>query len=139
MSLVADNLRSEAKGQREAAAVLLNSDDLNTDRKKQIAATVALTSANVFNALADLMDFLRVSASSDPLMAKRQQFIERSDAIRKAAADALATGNWGAFDRLTGTGERLEPGVPATGSGTGRDNSGKAACQSAHSRGCRMP
>ena len=117
MSLVSDNLRAEAKGQREAAAVLLNSDDLNTDRKKQIAATVALTSANVFVALADLMDVLRMSRTSDPVMLKRQQLIDKNDAIRKAAADAFASGNWGNFDKLTGTSEKPESGV--AGSGTG--------------------
>ena len=97
--------------------MLLNSDDLNTDRKKQVAATVALTSANVFSALADLMDFLRVSATSDPLMLKRQQLIEKNDAIRKAAADAFVTGNWVNFDKLTGTNEKPESGVPGSGTG----------------------
>ena len=115
--MVADNLRSEAKGQREAAAVLLNSDDLNTDRKKQIAATVGLTSANVFEAVADLVDYLRESAVTDPLMLKRQELVARNDAIRKAGVAAFANGDWSKFDELTGTSERLEPGVPGSGTG----------------------
>lgn len=100
MSRFSDKLRADAQEQRNAAGVLLNADDLNTDRKKQIAATVGLISANQMDALADLADYLRSSAISDPAMQRRHVILERNEAIRKTAAVAAASGDWSKFDEL---------------------------------------
>jgi hypothetical protein len=101
MISIGTKLRSDAAELRANAALLIKADDLSTNIPKQIAATVGLTSANVLDGIADLSDAMRVTAPLSPLAAKREEFMTKNDAIRRAAALAQASGNWSDFDRLT--------------------------------------
>jgi hypothetical protein len=98
VNLFSSELHRRASDQRAAAAVMLESVDLGTEPKKQVTAIVGFCTANVLDALADVLDYLRESPGLDAKMAERRKIMERNDAIRRAAAK----GDWAEFDRLVG-------------------------------------
>lgn len=86
---------SKAAEYRNQSAMLMDADDLDTNTTKQIAATVGLVSANMFEGLAMLAAMMGAPAP-DPAMERRRAILERNDAIRTAAA----RGDWDEFDKL---------------------------------------
>jgi len=97
---MAEKFRERSKEMREAAASLLTSPSFTEDSKKLIAAIVGQIDADLYDALADMLDYQASKSSSDPKVAARQALIAKNDAIRKAASKAASTGDWSDFDRL---------------------------------------
>ena len=97
MNLSTD-FRERAEQQRAAATVVLESTEFDRNPRKQAAAIVGQVNATVFDALADMVDYLRNCEKIDDVAARRRAILERNDAIRRAAA----VGNWDEFDKLTG-------------------------------------
>jgi hypothetical protein len=107
MSL-ADDFRRRAKEQRDAATLLLGSDTLFSDEKKQIAVIVGQVTANLYDGLADMVSYLRAASDKDGIQDLRRRHAQFNDAVRKASA----AGDWDQFERLI---KSLDPGAESAG------------------------
>jgi nanoRNase/pAp phosphatase (c-di-AMP/oligoRNAs hydrolase) len=103
MNPVSAGMRERANQFRTAADTLLtpeNADALKSDVRQQISAIVGKVSAVVLDATADALDSLRGQVAIDAAMQKRQVFMEKNDAIRRASAAGFRSGDWSEFDKL---------------------------------------
>jgi hypothetical protein len=96
MSILED-FKKLANEQRKSAQVLLESVEISTDPKKQIATVVGLVTANMYEALADISEYLKGAERLDDILNTRKQIAEQNHALRLAAA----RGDWDEYDRIT--------------------------------------
>lgn len=96
MSSLGDDFRKRSDEQHAAAMKLLESPSFGVDAKEQAVFVVGKVTANVFEALGEVVDYLRGTASLDAAAKKRAEIMERNDAIRNAAVAR----EWTEFDRL---------------------------------------
>ncbi len=100
MNVFAQMLRTESAELHAAATTLLKATDLNLDPKKQIQAIVGFVAAKQLAALADLATYLKEGDKQDARTERRDAIMKRMDAIRLAAAEGSASGDWYEFDKL---------------------------------------
>jgi hypothetical protein len=96
MTDLAQDFERRAKEQTEAAQTLIEAADFNTDPKKQTLFVVGKVTGKFLHALAELTAYLKATDQLDEAAARRQEIVERSNAIRTAAA----LGNWDEVNRL---------------------------------------
>lgn len=114
MNDLARDFERRAKEQAEAAVTLFDASDFSVDAHKQSLFIVAKTTANLLHLLAELTAYLKTTDQNDEMSTLRQEIMEKSNAVRTAAARAAASGNWDEFDRLTGITEGGSPESDAT-------------------------
>jgi len=100
MPTLPDEFRAKAKEQVAASAAMFEAEDFDASAKKQALAVIGQVNATVYSALADAMDYVRLSVGSESSLARTAAFLRRNHAIRKAAA----RGDWNEFDRLVADG-----------------------------------
>lgn len=74
-------------------------EKLSEGEQRLATVIIGFVSARLYSALSDLAGAQGVSGES-PESQRRRQIMERSDAIRRAGAEALISGDWSEFDRL---------------------------------------
>ena len=102
MNSLARDFTRRAEEQTKSAVTLFEAADFAINPKNQALFVVGKTTANLFHALAELTAYLGATDQLDEMAARRKEIMEKSNAIRTAAARAAATENWDEFDRLTG-------------------------------------
>ena len=111
MSL-ADELRAQAIEERATANTIVTSrpliktseapdGTLELDAKNLLVAVIGHVNATIFEQIADLMDYQRITIGEDSTVARQEARAMKYDAIRRAAAAQ----DWTTFDELVGSGE----------------------------------
>lgn len=106
---LARDFERRAKEQAKSAETLFEAVDFVTDVKKQALFVVGKVTSNLFVAMAELAAYLGAADKLDEMDILRKEAMEKSNAIRTAAARGSATGNWDEFDRLAGFTESGSP------------------------------
>ena len=101
MATLADKFREEAAEYRTAANALIGAEDILTRADKLVPAIVGHVHANTLEALAELTNYIHFKDGMSGLTVQRKAIIDRSEAIRKAAAIGATTGDWSEFDKLS--------------------------------------
>jgi uroporphyrinogen-III synthase len=100
MSLLGADLARRSAEQRSAAAALLETADFTVSPKSQCLFVVGMTSANILEALGEIVDFQSGMDKLSAAEVKVREIQEKSNALRTAAALGHATGDWSKFDAL---------------------------------------
>jgi hypothetical protein len=102
MNLLSQEFIRRSGEQRSASTALLDSADFGTNAKKQALATIGYISANMYEALAEMLEFQSGTEKVSEHEARLHQIQQTNSAIRTAAAAGFATGDWSKFDGLIG-------------------------------------
>ena len=113
---LADEFRNRAGEQRASAKQLLESPAFDTEEKVRFTALIGFVGADTLAALADLVDYLKISVPMDARQARRQEILKRGEEIRSTAAKAFSSGNWEAVDAITKQFAGATGDVPGAGS-----------------------
>lgn len=107
MAGIADDFRARSKANAEASETLMKANDFGPSKPIPFAsAIIGQVNATIYLALADMMDFTRLSTGLDATSQRRMKILEINNAIRVAAAK----GDWDGFDKLSaGLGTIDEP------------------------------
>lgn len=100
MPSLGESFRSRATEQQQHARTLFESPEFGVDPQKQALFVAAKVTANMLQLLGEVIDYLRAADNMDAAAEHRAKILEKSNAIRNAAAAAAATGNWDDFDRI---------------------------------------
>ena len=114
MTLLGDDFRKRAAENNKQAAAFFDSADFKSNPTIQATAVISKVTANTLYLLGELVDYLRTSEAGDATSDRRKQYAERNDAIRKAYAAGMKSGDYTNFDQLI-----AEFGAGLTGGGEG--------------------
>ncbi len=110
MTSLGDDFRKRSAEQHKAAMAVLELPTFSVEPKSQALFVVGKVTANLLELLGETVDYLHGTATMDALAKQRAKTLEKTNAIRNAAA----AGEWGEFNRLV---REFGGGSPAGGDG----------------------
>lgn len=114
MTSLSDDFRQRAAKEREAANAMIESADFVRNPKKQVIAIVGHVRAGQFEALAEVVDYLRAAPGAGSFQARRAAISRQHSSIR----NAVAKGEWDEFDRIVAEYTRTAGSGPPGSDGT---------------------
>ncbi|HUS39592.1 MAG TPA: hypothetical protein VMX74_09080 [Pirellulales bacterium] len=95
-----DVFRKEAKTYSDAVDPLIDGAEFRTSARQQALFVVGKTTANMLNAMADMVDILTADRTLTEAEKQDAAAAEKQNEVRMAAAKALASGDWSEFDDI---------------------------------------